>query len=216
MKKVLIVSPHSDDALFSSSFALLENGLKAEVLTVENDPVRIKEDINLYDFLGIKFHHLSVDFKDESYYGYFKKFKSVNHIDAIGFLEEYFGKEKLEEIKNSVRRFVIKFKRNNPDYNVIAPLGISHPFHYFIHYCLVDLADYFYREFPHSYKKRSKKQMEETLLEYELFKTIPTKEIHDIKFELAKKFYKSQSGLLFYERGYIDKVLPEEIYIKKS
>ena len=36
--------------------------------------------------------------------------------------------------------------------------------------------------------------------------------VGNVKWDLAKKFYKSQSGLMFYEQGYIKKNLPEELY----
>lgn len=215
VKKVLVVQPHSDDALFSCAHALLQDDFQATVLTVENDPVRVKEDIALFNLLEIPYKHLNVEFKDESYYGYFKRYKTVNHDDAIEYLKEYYGETKLEEIHDAIQMYVKKFKKDNPDYKIIAPLGISHPFHYFVHLCLKHFADYFYREFPHSYKKRSKKQMDETLQSYKLYQSVETREIHDLKFDLAKKFYKSQSGLLFYERGYIEKQLAEEIYVQK-
>lgn len=216
MKKLLIVSPHSDDALFSCAHAFLGSGYEAQVLTIENNPKRIAEDKALYEFIGVPFHHLKVEFDDQSYYEYFKRFKTVNHTDAMGFLDEYLGTETMREIGDALAKFLNDFKKKNPGYKIVAPLGISHPFHYFIHSLLKGMADYFYREFPHSYKKRSKTQMEETLLKFELHKSIPVQEIHDVKFDLAKKFYKSQSGLLFFEQGYIKKCLPEEIYVKRK
>lgn len=216
VKNVLIVQPHSDDALLSCAHALLGNGFNVQVLTVERDPKRFKEDQNLYEFLGIELHGLDVEFIDESYYGFFKKYKTVNHENAIGYLTEYFGKEKLDEIKEALISFVKKFKKQNPDYSIIAPFGQSHPFHYFVHFVLLKYSSLFYREFPHSYKKRAKEQFENSLERFELYKSIPTVEIHDMKFELAKKFYRTQSGLLWFEQNYIKKMLPEEIYVKSE
>lgn len=212
--KYLIVQPHSDDALFSCAHPILGDNFEVQILTVENNVKRIKEDVALYDFLGIPFHHLSVEFDDESYYGYFKQYKGVNHLDAISYLENYFGEDKLEEIRRALLDFVKKFKKEHPDFQIIAPMGIAHPFHYFIHDVLLDKAELFYREFPHSYKKRSQPQMLQALTQFKLVREIPVKDIHDIKFELAKKFYKTQSGLLWFEQGYIKKELPEELYKK--
>ena len=42
-KKFLIVSPHSDDALFCCSHTLFLPEYEVQVLTVENDPKRIAE-----------------------------------------------------------------------------------------------------------------------------------------------------------------------------
>ena len=43
-------------------------------------------------------------------------------------------------------------------------------------------------------------------------RSVPVQEFHEVKWKLASKFYRSQSGLQFYEQGYIKKELPEEIY----
>jgi len=77
-KKLLLVQPHSDDILFSCFHLLIKEDVEVQVLTVENDPRRIEEDQKLYDFLNIPFHHLDLDFKDESYYGFKKEYPEVN------------------------------------------------------------------------------------------------------------------------------------------
>ena len=74
---------------------------------------------------------------------------------------------------------------------------------------------WYYRDFPHSYKKRAKSQVVAQLEDYELKESVSVAEFHDVKWDLAKKFYKSQSGLLWFEQGYIKKQLPEDIYVKK-
>ena len=43
-RKYLIIAPHSDDALFSCSHVLLLPEYEVQVLTVENDEKRVKED----------------------------------------------------------------------------------------------------------------------------------------------------------------------------
>lgn len=214
MRKVLIIQPHSDDAMFNCGKYILSGKYDVEILTVENDPRRIKEDENLYGLLDIPLHHLKIDFIDNSYYGFFKMYKGVDNENAHSYLKEYFGQETLDSIEAALLKFVAKFKKKNPDCIVLAPLGIAHPFHYFVHCILEDEADLFYREFPHSYKKRSQAQFQSCLQHFGLQKSYGNKEIHDLKFELSKKFYKSQSGLLFFEQGYIKKELAEEFYVK--
>ena len=72
----------------------------------------------------------------------------------------------------------------------------------------------YYREFPHSYKRRSQLQVEKQKQQYSLLRSIDVKAFDDVKWKLASKFYRSQSGLLFFEQGYIKKQLSEEIYIR--
>lgn len=216
-QKYLIVQPHSDDALFCCSHVLFFPEYEVQVLTVENDERRISEDKRLYEFLNIPYHHLEVDFKDESYYGYNKTYPGgITLIDAYKYLNGYFGREKLNEIEEALKSWVKKFFKKNKDYKILAPWGIGHPFHFFVRETLQSAVSEmeYYREFPHSYKKRSQPQVERQKGEYELLRSVPVEEFHDVKWKLASKFYKSQSGLQFYEQGYIKKQLPEEIYIR--
>lgn len=216
-QKYLIVQPHSDDALFCCSHVLFFPEYEVQVLTVENDERRISEDKRLSEFLNIPYHHLDVDFKDESYYGYNKTYPDgITLIDAYKYLNDYFGREKLNEIEEALKSWVKKFLKKNKDYKILAPWGIGHPFHFFVRETLQSAVSEmeYYREFPHSYKKRSQPQVERQKGEYELHRSVPVEEFHDVKWKLASKFYKSQSGLQFYEQGYIKKQLPEEIYIR--
>ena len=67
MFKRLIIQPHSDDALFSAAHMMLggDNGFEVAVLTVENDPKRIKEDKELAELLKIPFfYHLDFEISD--------------------------------------------------------------------------------------------------------------------------------------------------------
>lgn len=215
--KLLIIQPHSDDALFSCSHFLFNpEKYEVEVLTVENNPKRIAEDKKLYEFLGIPNHFLQTDFDDQSYYGYFKENKEVTVDAACAFLKKFFGSETLTDIEYKLESFLEKFFKTHKDYKIVAPWGVGHPFHIFIRDILEKNISYmmYYRDFPHSYKKRSKSQVENQLTTYKLIESAPVEEFHDVKWELAKKFYKTQSGLLFFESGYINKKLPEEVYVK--
>ncbi len=215
MKKVLIISPHSDDALFSCSHVLfLPEYEEVQVLTVENDAKRIAEDEKLFKFLNIPFHHLNVEFKDESFYQFHKDYKDLIGYEALEYLEAYFGKDKCNEIRSALVNWVSNFLKEHPDYTVLSPWGIGHPFHYFVKHCLESFISklWYYREFPHSYKRRSQAQVVREQKNYFLSRSVPTEDFHEVKFKLASKFYRSQSGLLFYEQGYIKKQLPEEIY----
>lgn len=215
-EKYLIVQPHSDDALFCCSHILFQPQYEVQVLTVENDPKRIAEDEKLYNFLNIGFSHLDTDFHDESYYGFNKRYKEVTVETTYEYLNEYFGRATLNEIEEMLVSGVRDFLKKNKAYTVLAPWGVGHPFHLFVRETLqgaMSCLEY-YREFPHSYKKRSQVQVEKQLEEYTLKRSVPVVEFRDVKWKLASKFYKSQSSLLFFENRFIEKNLPEEIYIK--
>lgn len=215
--KVLLIQPHSDDVLFSAANFLFSNKYDVEVLTVENNLKRVGEDKELYKFLGIPYHHLEVEFEDQSFYSFHKKYASVTVENSYEHLEEFFGKEKVSEIFNEIRKFIIEFKKKHTDVQIVVPYGVGHPMHCFVRDVVENCASglWYYRDFPHSYKKRARYQMEQQGSMYELLQSNSVTEFHDVKWQLAKKFYKTQSGVLWYEQGYIKKMLPEEVYVKK-
>lgn len=219
-KKLLLVQPHSDDILFSCSHLLFDDSYEKEVLTIENNSKRIAEDEKLYSFLGIPFHHLEVEFDDQSYYGYHKQYKEVTIEQSYNYLREFFDSYTLNEIEDAIENFLNKFfKRNKTeDVMVVAPWGVGHPFHLFVRDVLEKKISimWYYREFPHSYKRRSQTQVNKQKKEYKLLSSTPVEDFDDVKWELAKKFYKSQSSLLWFEQGYINKRIPEEVYVNKE
>lgn len=218
--KLLLISPHSDDILFSCSHYLFLPQYEVQVLTVENDPKRIAEDKKLFEFLNIPFHHLELDFHDESYYGFHKEYKEVTVENTYEYLRKYFGENTINEIEKTLKEWVERFLKKNKEYSVVLPWGVGHPFHLFVRETLetssISSTIWFYREFPHSYKRRSQAQVERQTKHsmYYLHHKEEVKDFDDVKWKLASKFYKSQSGLLFFEQGYIKKQLPEEIYLK--
>lgn len=218
MKKILCIQPHSDDVLFSASYFLFDKKYSTEVLTIENNERRVKEDAKLYEFLGIPYHHLEVPFDDESFYSFHKKYKEVTSENSEAHLVDFFGQETVDAIRKEVVTFITNFKKKHKHVQLVIPWGVGHPMHCFIRDVIEGVTEnlWYYRDFPHSYKKRARSQVEAQLLKYEIFKSIPVEDFHDVKWELARKFYKSQSGLLWFEQGYIKKKLPEDIYIKKS
>lgn len=219
-KKLLLVQPHSDDILFSCSHLLFDDSYEKEVLTIENNSKRIAEDERLYQFLGIPFHHLEVEFDDQSYYGYHKQYKEVTVEQSYTYLREFFDSYTLNEIEDAVEKFLSKFFKHNraEDVTVVVPWGVGHPFHLFIRDVLEKKISvmWYYREFPHSYKRRSQAQVDKQKKEYKLLSSTPVEDFDDVKWELAKKFYKSQSSLLWFEQGYINKRIPEEVYVNKE
>ena len=110
------------------------------------------------------------------------------------------------------------FKKKHNDVQIVVPWGVGHPMHTFVRDTIESVTDglWYYRDFPHSYKKRARQQVKEQLEDYELKESVSVAEFHDVKWDLAKKFYKSQSGLLWFEQSYIGKQLPEEVYVLKK
>lgn len=216
-KKLLIIQPHSDDALFSAASLMFDKRYDVSILTIENNAKRVKEDEELYKFLKIPYHHLTVEFDDQSFYSFHKKYASVTVANSYSHLEEFFGKTKVNEIRDEIEAFLKQFVEKHKDVQIVVPYGVGHPMHCFVRDVAERYTDglWYYRDFPHSYKKRARHQMEEQSSTYKQLQVNDVKKFHDVKWTLIKKFYKTQSGVLWYEQGYIKKMLPEEIYIKK-
>ena len=219
--KVLLIQPHSDDALFSASHFLFLPQYETEVLTIENNAKRVAEDEKLYEFLNIPYHHLKVEFDDQSFYGFHKKYNEVTSENSVEWLNEFFGEKLVGKIKAEIVKFIQEFCKKYPKTQIVVPWGVGHPFHVFVRDTIYNTIGkkaqlWYYRDFPHSYKKRAKSQVLLQLEDYQLLESVPVDNFHDVKWELAKKFYKSQSGLLWFEQGYIGKKLPEDIYVLKS
>jgi hypothetical protein len=213
--KYLIIQPHSLDALFSASH-LLFNSDKYEVavLTVEGDNKRLKEDSVLSEMLDIPFLDLDFEFIDNSYQSYWKTNKEVTPELALEFLYDFFGKDTMNELENLLTTAIQKFQKKNKGYIVLSPWGCGEAFHMFVRLVIENTVSYveYYREFPHSYKKRIQNQVEEQKRQHNFVRTVDTDEFHDLKFEVAKRVYKTQGGTLWFEQDYIRKRLDEEIY----
>ena len=222
MKKALLIQPHSDDILFSCSHILSGKGKKkfdsVEILTVENNPKRLLEDAKLLEHYPKlkKIHTLDVQIEDNSYYGYYKLHNEINDEIIIGHLTNYFGEKTLLQITDQLVEFVEEWMKDASqegfDCTVYCCLGIGHPFHRFVKLVLDEYIDYYYREWPHSYKKRNQPDFKAIVQGMKFAYEVDDEVMHNEKFAVAKKIYKTQSGLLFFEQGYIKKMLPEEIY----
>lgn len=218
-KDILLIQPHSDDILFSCAKYLFEadNYKTVTILTFEADEKRIKEDEKLIDFFpNLKVEHLNVDYIDKSHKEYFQANKRVSE-NAFVFLEQKMGEKKMMEFASQYEKYILK-KEQHP-LEIVSCLGVGHPFHYFVNYLTVADADYFYREFPHSYKRRNQEQFlelthgtNEIKKAFQLSHEFDDKDLNKLKFEIASKVYRSQSGLIFFEYGYIKKLLPEQYF----
>ncbi len=218
-RNLLLIQPHSDDILFSASKYLFNRGdyNKVTLFTVEGgDEKRVAEDMELCDLFGIdEYINSKVQFTDNSYYTFYKElgFKKFNIEDSMRTLDHRFGGKFMAELGRDIMKTVKKYKKNN--YEVVVCLGIGHPMHWFVRFTTEKLADVFYRDFPHSYKMKAKGSLEEFIQGLKEPELYFDKEEHKLKFETAYQVYKTQRSLLFFEKGYIDKKLPEEFYTRK-
>lgn len=209
---VLLVQPHSDDILFSCSNVLFnhEKYNDITILTIENNPKRILEDKKLEDLFPVKIKTLDFDYIDKSHKEYFKKYPHIDPACVMEFMGETLGDKKIEELYDQI----IKKLKEACDHGCIiyTCLGIGHPFHYLVHAFTKDQSDFFYREWPHSYKRRNEAHVKELKSEFTFVEKFDSEENHALKFQIAKEIYKTQSSLLFFEQGKIKKQYPEEIY----
>lgn len=228
-KELILIQPHSDDILFSAASFLfdMEKYKSVTVYTVENNPKRIAEDEKLKDYFpNLIIHTSNVDYIESSH-GYFKTHKEFEEKSAFAYLESVAGISVLNRYCYEVQEYLQKrIKKAKGNILIVTCLGVGHPFHQFVTETTKDFADLFYREFPHSYKRRNKNYFEtitmgdksdfvEVKNPFAMNFPSSAKEYHDLKFQIASKIYRSQSGLLFYEQGYIKKELPEQFYKKR-
>lgn len=216
-KKILLIQPHSDDILFSASKYLfdIDDGDSIVLFTVEPDPKRLAEDIALVELLGLTdLETTSKDFIDSSYYHYYKemKCKTFNIREAEACMKQCYSKSFLFTLEREIIEIVKRYKKLG--FTIITCLGIGHPMHWFVREAIGDLADIHYRDFPHSYKRKGLEEFEKVSKGKLMMEHFDETE-HTLKFDIAKKIYKTQSSLLFFEQGYIKKKIAEEYYFVK-
>lgn len=210
--KYLIIQPHSDDALICCSHYLFNE--ECVVLTIENNPKRIQEDNKVSEIINAEYKTLSVDIIEEAYSDYFKEYGKdavLTEDDVLVFFANRLGLEKIEKLSLELNNQLEEYRSKG--YQIICPMGVGHPFHFLVRILITNQKGFiYYREFAHSYKRRAKRQFETEMQNLTLVLSDDNKDNHDVKFEVAQKCYKSQSGFFFYELGYIKKDIPEEFY----
>jgi len=208
--KILIVQPHSDDALLSC-YHLFDSTNKIVILTVEDDQKRISEDKQLQDIFNDVVIDNCKDTVDGTYSDYWKKHKIFNWREV---LKLYIKKYDYGEYKHLKYQLIDKItKCKNKGFTIFVPFGAGHPFHLIIHKICYNLADYFYRDFPHSYKtQRGLRYFEEQKNNYRLVSSTDVTPFQAEKIRIFGEVYKSQRAFQFYEKNNLEKCYPEEIY----
>lgn len=217
-KNILIIQPHSDDVVFSASKFLKVRDSFDEfiILTVETDERRLEEDRAVCEEFNVQLLTLETIVSSEGFHKeYYSDKKLMSDDSAFEFCANKIGDSKLLKLADELEELLTAMK---DDFLIVTCLGVGHPFHWLVRTLTEKHSDLFYRDFPHSYKRRNKDYFNG--LVSTKFKL---KETHDIerrnkndwqKFDVVKIFYKSQSSLLFFEKNYMDKMLPEEFYEK--
>jgi len=214
-KDLLLIQPHSDDILFSASYYLFNRKKfgKVSMLTVEYDEKRLAEDQKLCDMFDIELLTLKTKVDSKGFHKeYYSERKKIDDESAWEFCVSKIGKKRM----NKLVRDLDKVMNKHSNRTIVTCLGVGHPFHWLITLLTMEDAKIFYRDFPHSYKRRNQEylkfvQNETFKPKFEYFEDSKYQE----KFDLVKQIYKSQSSLLFFEKRYIDKKLPEEFYGKR-
>lgn len=209
-RKFVIVQPHSDDAYLSCMGLLKTSPVSKVILTLEKDMVRVEEDRKLERIFNNLFvTYLLSGLPDKSYKDYRQKFKTVDGDSVVAYYSEKYGDEFLKLIQHIGE---ILDTWEDEGYFLILPLGIGHPFHVLIYELFKDKADYFYREFPHAWKRKNLLAYEERTRDKKLVYTFDDKETLSQKEEIFKSVYKSQSAFAFFEASKFRKLYTEELW----
>lgn len=215
-KKILLIQPHSDDILFSASSFLFEakKYKKFKILTVETNEKRLLEDELVCRHFGVDLLRMKNKVESTNYHKeYYKLHTQMDDESAMDFCKEKMGKVNFKKLEKELKETVQKYK--DKGYLIVTCLGVGHPFHWITRVLTQELSDLFYRDFPHSYKRRNQAYLNGIVnSEFKIHSFSNPDKNHDEKMSLIKSYYKSQSSLLFFEKRYIDKKLPEEFYEK--
>lgn len=212
MKKVLFIQPHSDDIVLSCFGKLIEKGIQPTILTIEDDPKRIAEDIKMNEFIPNLKVVKGVDFggEDKSYKGYWGEnmHRKFNPEEVLLTAMDFLGEEKIEAIMEVIGETLDLEEWDE----IYTCMGVGHPMHWFVHEITKAFSTHFYRDWPHSYKKRNREFFESYSTQFNFVEEINDEEVLRFKHEVFKKCYKSQSGLLYFEQKNIENNFSEKYY----
>ncbi len=212
MKKVLFIQPHSDDIVLSCFGKLIEKGIQPTILTIEDDPKRIAEDVKMNQYIPNLKIIKGVDFggEDKSYKAYWGEnmHRKFSPEEIMPIVTDFLGDEKIE----SILEVLMEVLDSEEWDEIYTCVGVGHPMHWFVHEITKDVATHFYRDWPHSYKKRNLDFFNSYSTTFNYLEEVDDEEILRLKLEVFKKCYKSQSGLLYFEQKNIEKNFSEKYY----
>ena len=208
----MFIQPHSDDIILSCFDRLNEKGIQPTILTIEHDEKRSKEDLGLIEAIpnlkvinGVDLGKEETSYKDYWGQNMHRKFVPEEVMDV---LLNSLDNDKIDSILELLEQTI-----NSEDWDEIYTcMGVGHPLHWFIHETTKDVATKFYRDWPHSYKKRNLTFFNEYSQTFDFIEEVNDDEVLESKHRLFKKYYKTQSGLLYFEQKNIEKNFSEKYY----
>ncbi len=209
MKKVLFIQPHSDDIVLSCFSRLTAPDIEPTILTIEHDQKRHEEDLKLVDLIPNLRLIQGIEFEDKSYSAYWgdNMHRKFNPDEILETFEVGQKNKTLNKIANLISDTL------NDDWDEIwTCMGIGHPLHWYVHEFTKGYATGFYRDWPHSYKKRNLDFFNSYSKEFKFIGEIDDAETMEMKLEVFKGFYKSQSGLLYFEQKNVLNNFSEKYY----
>ena len=217
MNNVLIVQPHSDDALLNCYHILNKEDIRKIIITADGNPNRHSEDIHISKmFKNIVTDCCPVIENENSYYLYWAKNTKLDIDSVLMLMVEKYGEGKIDSLTQWLRTTISDYYKKYPDLIVYCPMGCGHPFHLLINYLLEEEVDYFYRDFPHSYKpKRGLDYFKGMRQKYTSVAGMACNNDWFNKRELFKKIKSGQTGHIFSEPTNFNKAYSEEIYRKR-
>jgi len=209
-RKVLIVQPHSDDALISL-FTLINNKKNTvHILTIEKDEKRFKEDLKI----PLHFSNVTVlptfgtptPFSARGAYYTLRNAKKMTGSDFRRYYSRLMKTSRYSNWKRKLRKKIRSYI--NKGFDVILPCGIGHPEHWLVTNAVSGINTYFYRDLPHAVKRRNKDALEKFIHGK---KVVVNNRSTKMKLRKLKRIYRSQSMLFWYDEK---KVMMNEIVYK--
>jgi hypothetical protein len=197
----LIISPHPDDVFISLSNFLANANNDVLVAIFEGNEM---EAFNLSNWFKVKTLYISMPEGDLNYYSFYKTHKKGKLFDANEIMKNFSEEDFLQKIKD-IKDF---------DGEVCLPLGVGHPYHYFLKLAFEkifkDKKIFYYQDYFHSLKKTFALQLSEATKDKKLFSELPP---IDNKKDLFSKLFPSQKGYFWFEKRFFDLNPKEKIWV---
>jgi len=187
-KEYIFIEPHPDDMILSSGFLFFKHKPKKVITIFTSDKNHDTGTTQICKKYGIK--HFSFRFPD---------------ID-IKLKARLFPTNKLVKALSKVIK---------PKDSIVSVLGFGHAAHEFLRDTLISNFEnkmIFARDFPHSYKKYSNFNR----AEIRFYKLFELEGDFQQKINIFIKYYKSQKGLLWFDKKFFEMEPVEEYYKPKT
>ena len=210
-KKILIVQPHSDDALISLFTLINDKKNTVHILTIEKDEKRFQEDLKI----PLHFSNVTIlpAFGEPAHFsarGPYYKLRNAKKMTGRDFSRYYSRLMKTPRYSYWKRKLRKKIRGYiNKGFDVFLPCGIGHPEHWLVTNAIEGIQTYFYRDLPHAVKRKNKNELEKFIHGK---RVAMNNRSPKIKLRKLKKIYKSQRILFWYDEKNV--MMNEIIYAR--